>query len=233
MFMAKRISTPHTYTLYILPPSMSQQYTDIAHRLIQQSRRSHLTDSLYAYDDASVREITRECRYLNSQINDTVERLTNEADQSLMESDKPTLAQLTILNLCAQRNKRCLLGYHHHRLNKLRDLYWKSGAALAHLLNEHDNGGIRDELSPTEVDFLRGYSSLITQYKSPFLDVVDITSGSLEPPKDLHISVRVVRDAGLIETQGGPVDFRVGQRFMVRRSDVERLLVQGYLEQVD
>lgn len=209
-------------------------YTDTAHRLIRHSRRSNLTDALYPYDDASVREITRECRYLNQQINESVDKLSQEdGQQSFLMDDRKTLAQLTILNLCAQRNKRCLLAYHNHRLNKLTDLYWRSGAALAHLLHEHQGDGIRDELSPTEVDFLRGYSSLITQYKSPFLDVVDITSGNLEPPKDLHISVRVVKDAGLIETEGGPVDFRVGQRFMVRRSDVERLLVQGYLEQVD
>ncbi|TIA88436.1 hypothetical protein E3P99_02614 [Wallemia hederae] len=212
---------------------MSQNYTDTAHRLIHQSKRSQLTNTLYKYDDASIREITRECRYLNTQINQSIDTLSNLTEQSLLDSDKPSLAQLTILTLCAQRNKRCLLAYHYHRLTKLASMYWQSGGALAYLLNEHDAGGIRDDISPSELDFMRSYSQLVTQYKSPFLDVVDITSTSLEPPKDLHVSVRVVRDAGLIETQGGPVDFRIGQRFMVRRSDVERLLVQGYLEQVD
>ncbi|EOR04725.1 hypothetical protein E3P77_00214 [Wallemia ichthyophaga] len=211
----------------------THNYTDTAHRLIHQSKRSILTSSLYNYDDASIREITRECRYLNGQINSAIDALSNLTEHSLLDTDKPSLAQLTILTLSAQRNKRCLLAYHHHRLSKLSTLYWQSGAALAHLLNEHNGSGIRQLISPHELDYLRSYASLITQFKSPFLDVVDISSTSLEPPKDLHISVRVVRDAGLIETHGGPVHFKIGQRFMVARSDVERLLVQGYLEEVE
>jgi len=41
-----------------------------------------------------------------------------------------------------------------------------------------------------------------------------------------------VRDCGVIETELGTIDFRKGQRFMVRRADIEHLIVQGYLEEV-
>lgn len=52
------------------------------------------------------------------------------------------------------------------------------------------------------------------------------------PPKELFVTVRVVRDCGTIRTERGEIDFRKGQRFLVRRSDVEGLIVQGYLEEV-
>lgn len=46
------------------------------------------------------------------------------------------------------------------------------------------------------------------------------------------MTVKVVRDCGVVMTERGAIDFQRGQRFLVRRGDVERLVVQGYLEEV-
>ena len=54
----------------------------------------------------------------------------------------------------------------------------------------------------------------------------------MNPPKDIHVLVRVVRDCGIIQTEAGAIDFQKGQRFLVRRADIEHLIVQGYLEEV-
>ncbi|KAJ9094638.1 hypothetical protein QFC19_007851 [Naganishia cerealis] len=93
---------------------------------------------------------------------------------------------------------------------------------------------VRSRLSPQETDFLRGYNDLILDYKSEFLDVLDIASPVHRPPTidDLYVDVRVVRDCGTVYTELGQIEFRKGQRYMVRRSDIERLIIQGYLEEV-
>lgn len=93
---------------------------------------------------------------------------------------------------------------------------------------------VRSRLSPQETDFLRGYNELILDYKSEFLDVLDLTSSITRPPTidDLYVDVRVVRDCGTVYTELGQIEFRKGQRYMVRRSDIERLIIQGYLEEV-
>jgi GINS complex subunit 1 len=47
------------------------------------------------------------------------------------------------------------------------------------------------------------------------------------------VDVRVVKDAGEVVLEGGErVDFRKGERFRLARSAVERLIIQGYLEEV-
>jgi len=83
------------------------------------------------------------------------------------------------------------------------------------------------------LDFLRGYNNLILDYKSDFLDVLDLTGGIEKPPGELMVDVRVVKDAGEVVLEGGErVDFRKGERFRLARSAVERLIIQGYLEEV-
>ena len=127
------------------------------------------------------------------------------------------------------RNKRCLLAYHQHRMNYLKDLYWNLGGALPPILS---NPQIRANLAPHEVEFLREYNAMVVDFRADFTDELDITSGIEAPPKDIHVLVRVVKDCGVIQTEVGTIDFQKGQRFMVRKSDIEHLIIQGYLEEV-
>jgi len=69
-------------------------------------------------------------------------------------------------------------------------------------------------------------------FRSDFTDELDIMASITQPPKDLHALVVVVRDCGVIQTELGNINFKKGERFMVRRADVEHLIVQGYLEEV-
>ena len=56
-------------------------------------------------------------------------------------------------------------------------------------------------LSPEEAEHVRQYESLLAAHKSRWTDI-DLT-GSLEPPRDLFIDVRVLKDAGEIQTEYG------------------------------
>lgn len=58
-------------------------------------------------------------------------------------------------------------------------------------------------LSPQEEDYVRQYGDLLAAYKGQWTDI-DLT-GSLEPPRDLFIDVRVLKDAGEIQTEYGYV----------------------------
>jgi GINS complex subunit 1 len=114
-----------------------------------------------------------------------------------------------------RRNKRCLLAYHRTRTDKLEEMVW-NGSDIADLAgqqqrapNEGQNGGAdmgngegnSSSLSPEEEEYVRQYSDLLAAYKGQWTDI-DLT-GSLEPPRDLFIDVRVLKDAGEIQTEYG------------------------------
>lgn len=61
--------------------------------------------------------------------------------------------------------------------------------------------GNSSSLSPEEEEYFRQYSDMLAAYKGQWTDI-DLT-GSLEPPRDLFIDVRVLKDAGEIQTEYG------------------------------
>lgn len=63
--------------------------------------------------------------------------------------------------------------------------------------------GNHNSLSPEEEEYFRLYGDMLAAYKGQWTDV-DLT-GSLEPPQDLFIDVRVLKDAGEIQTEYGYV----------------------------
>lgn len=113
--------------------------------------------------------------------------------------------------------------------------------------------GNHSSLSPEEEEYFRLYSDMLAAYKGQWTDV-DLT-GSLEPPRDLFIDVRVLKDAGEIQTEYGYVVLLLSTLFFdmglwtrtdlgrvinltknsqlyVRHGDVERLIAQGFLERL-
>ena len=200
-----------------------RQLGDLATQLITESRRSTATDTLLKYNDTLIRTIIREQRGLESLITEALEQMTDNADPSQLPPSI-IIHQTTIL-----RNKRCLLAYHRHRMNFLKSLFWNLGGALAPILS---NPQIRANLASHEVDFLREYNAIVIDFRAAFTGELDIASGITNPPKDIHVLVRAIKDCGVIQTETGTIDFQAGQRFMVRRADVEHLIVQGYLEEI-
>lgn len=136
-------------------------------------------------------------------------------------ADPATACSLLVNHLCMRRNKRCLLAYHRTRTNKLEELVW-SGVDVLEPPNhiEHNDGGgssagtadsgngdgNSSSLSPEEEEYVRRYSDLLAAYKGQWTDI-DLT-GSLEPPRDLFIDVRVLKDAGEIQTEYGYANVR-------------------------
>ena len=277
----------------------ANQFGDLATQLLTESRRSTATNTLLKYNDVLVRAIIREQRDLEARIEAALASASSQSQSQDDDDDAPApgrqdahMPTVLLYQTAILRNKRCLLAYHHHRLEFLKDLYWSVGGALPLLLalppaaapaNAGGVGGgganpdpnqpaqpqgaggataglgaapqdVRSKLSPHEVDFLRAYAaSLLTLRTDAFSSAghgggvgagagggagrqgvaedVDLLAPIAHPPKDLQVLVRVVRDCGVVHTELGAIDFRRGHRFLVRRADIEHLIVQGYLEE--
>jgi len=212
-------------------------YGDLAHQLVTSSHRATQSSTsqlpLPKYAQNLILSIALETRQLGTSITTAAET----HGQVSLSQDRSLVCNLTVQHLAARRNKRCLLAYLHTRVGGIKERYWDAGGSLAHLLstptNDAEAPDLRSALSPQELDFLRGYNNLVLDYKSDFLDVLDLTGGIEKPPGELMVDVRVVKDAGEVVLEGGErVDFRKGERFRLARSAVERLIIQGYLEEV-
>lgn len=161
--------------------------------------------------------MTREVRDLDRDVSNILQPFNGSFDPS---ADPATACSLLVNHLCMRRNKRCLLAYHRTRTDKLEELVW-SGVDVLEVSGQADRDaagvssregadastgdGNTSSLSPEEEEYVRQYSDLLAAYKGQWTDI-DLT-GSLEPPRDLFIDVRVLKDAGEIQTEYGLVSY--------------------------
>ncbi|CAI5188753.1 ANM_HP_G0092100.mRNA.1.CDS.1 [Saccharomyces cerevisiae] len=207
-------------------------YGDLGNKLVLEAKR---TKQLYArsnqdvnlpmYHEDIIRNILKEV----SNLRKNTEYL-KEQQQLGMLDDKEAKCQYFVTLLCMERNKRCLLAYQRLRTDILDSMAWNNnGLDLMSSItfSQQDT----NNLSHQEQEYLKEYCDLITDLKSG--DLVDIDlSGSLVPPSDVFIDVRVLKDAGEIQTEYGVFNLIKDSQFFVRQSDVERLIQQGYLQKI-
>ncbi|KAI1082784.1 DNA replication complex GINS protein PSF1 [Whalleya microplaca] len=214
---------------------------DLGNKLVQYAKRTQNLPHLPPYQAEIVRAVTREVRDLDKDVANILEPFQGSFHPS---DDQATACTLLVNHLSMRRNKRCLLAYHRTRTDRLEELVWKGydvvdlagqqvrdaagGANGAPNVAHGDNG--TSSLSPQEEDYMRQYSDLLAAYKGQWTDI-DLT-GSLEPPRDLFIDVRVLKDAGEIQTEYGAITLTKNSQFYVRQGDVERLIAQGYLQKL-
>lgn len=176
---------------------------------VQHAKRTQKLEHLPPYQTEIVRAVTREVRDLDKDVSNILQSLQGSFEPS---ADPATACTLLVDHLCMRRNKRCLLAYHRTRTDKLEEMVW-NGSDVADLAaqqqREGQQGGAElgngegnsSSLSPEEEEYVRQYSDLLAAYKGQWTDI-DLT-GSLEPPRDLFIDVRVLKDAGEIQTEYG------------------------------
>lgn len=214
-------------------------YGDSGIKLVQHAKRTQNLAHLPPYQAELVRAVTREVRDLNKDVDDLLEPFQGSFDPS---EDQAVAYTLLVNHISMRRNKRCLLAYHRTRTDKLEELVW-NGADVVDLSGQQvrdgssrnstgltSGDGSTSSLSPQEEDYVRQYGDLLAAYKGQWTDI-DLT-GSLEPPRDLFIDVRVLKDAGEIQTEYGAITLTKNSQFYVRQGDVERLIAQGYLQKL-
>ncbi|CAI7665160.1 unnamed protein product [Penicillium pancosmium] len=216
-----------------LPEPTGMELTDVTQ--VQHAKRTQALAHLPPYQTEIVRAVTREVRDLDRD----VARLLDPFDGAFNPSVDPAVAcALLVDHLCMRRNKRCLLAYHRVRTEKLEELCWNGVDILEQQQpseSSEDRGqmqgaGGHSSLSPEEEEYFRQYGDMLAAYKGQWTDV-DLT-GTLEPPRDLFIDVRVLKDAGEIQTEYGVINLTKNSQLYVRQGDVERLIAQGFLERL-
>ena len=179
---------------------------------MQHAKRTQALNDLPPYQPELVRAVAREVRELDKDVSNILAPYNG----SFNPSSSPTIAcSLLVDHLCMRRNKRCLLAYHRVRLDKLEELCWSGEDVLDARIgqlesrNAHGTGELEgrslSSLSPDEEEYVRQYNDLLASCNGQWTDI-DLT-GALEPPKDLFIDVRVLKDAGEIQTEYGWVGF--------------------------
>ncbi|GME96647.1 unnamed protein product [Ambrosiozyma monospora] len=193
-------------------------YGDLANKLILDAKRTQTLDKLPLYQQTLVRSIVRETRDLHKE----ADQLASLAQsQGIGLNEKVNQCQLFVTHLCMRRNKRCLLAYERLRATKLDEMLWSNIEVDKDQLNN---------LSQYEQEYIVKYDELLSEFKGSLSDI-DL-GGSLEPPSDVFIDVRVLKDAGEIQTEYGVFNLTKDSQFFVRQADVERLIQQGYLKKL-
>jgi len=180
---------------------------------VQHAKRTQNLAHLPPYQTEIVRAVSREVRDLDKDVSNILQPFNGSFDPS---ANPATACSLLVNHLCMRRNKRCLLAYHRTRTDKLEEMVW-SGIDILESTTQADRdgpegsgpGGVdpnnsegqSSSLSPEEEEYVRQYGDLLAAYKGQWTDI-DLT-GSLEPPRDLFIDVRVLKDAGEIQTEYG------------------------------
>lgn len=223
-------------------------YAEQANNLVADAKRIASLSHLPPYATTTVRAVTKEVRDLDREVSSLLAPYSSSSTQSSDETqvkssfnpadDPATACALLVSHLSMRRNKRCLFAYHRMRTGKLEEMCW-NGADVSELQStmaltrsnwESRSSTTASSLSAEEEQYAHQYSNLLAAYKGQWTDI-DLT-GSLEPPKDIFIDVRVLKDAGEIQTEYGSITLTKNSQFYVRQGDVERLIQQGYLQRL-
>lgn len=222
-------------------------YGEQGNKLAIDAKRIHNLPHLPPYATTTVRAVTKEVRDLERESNALLAPYAYPNSQSSSSTpikssfnpadDPSTACALMVSHLSMRRDKRCLMAYHKTRTDKLEEMCW-AGIDVAEIqqaaVGSSSAGRQNDatsSLSAEEEQYVHQYSDLLAAYKGQWTDI-DL-AGSLEPPRDIFIDVRVLKDAGEIQTEYGSITLTKNSQFYVRQGDVERLIQQGYLQRLN
>ena len=211
----KNTRSPPTISPPLGTQSESFPYCVKAGLLLEELSRS---DWLPVYNEATIRAIGEECEALAVVYLDIVAAYPD--DHKVNPSVRTTLQ---VLQESIYRNKRCVLVYLNYRIGKIEELWWKTGSSS--LAPEFSA-----KLSSAEIEYYSKFRNLLEKT----MDAVDFDlSSHVQPPHDLLIEVRALKDAGeLLLQSGARVLLEKNSTHFLRRTDVEHLIRQNYLEQL-
>ncbi|KAJ7740003.1 GINS complex Psf1 component [Mycena maculata] len=190
-------------------------YGELATRLMQESKRSLDLQQLLPHNGPLIRSVIQEQHHIEQDI----ERAKNAGNWMAI-----VIMQRVIL-----QNKRCLLAYHSQRTDLIQQIYWSHGCTFGPVMHI-----ISANSSTEEINFLRNYHDSVGKLRSDVFpdDPFDIASSIEHPPANLMVTVDVIQSPGIICMESGTIDFKKGHRYVVRRTEVDHLIMQGYLQEL-
>jgi hypothetical protein len=129
--------------------------------------------------------------------------------------DKPKyVAAFNLFCTAFWRNRRMVLAYLKHRMDKIVNMWWQvSDAEIP--------AKAKDRLSVYEQKFFQNYDQIVAEYCEEIN--LDLTTGFC-PPSSTLIPVRVFSPFD---------DFEAGKEYLVRPDEVERAIYEGKAVQLD
>lgn len=220
----------------------TKMYGDLANKLMIETKRSTFLSELPIYLHELVKDIVQEVSDLDKDVTYLTEQQERASDIEDEDAKQINQCQIFATHLSMRRNKQCLLVYEKLRAEKIDRLCWLNidpfiGSELKGNENSnHESKSLSaktlmmENLSHPEQDYYKQYQELALDFKAGFSDI-DL-SVDLEPPKDLFIDVRVLKNGGEVQTEYGSFNLIKDSQFYVRKSDVDRLIQLGYLEEI-
>ncbi|KAF7494290.1 DNA replication complex GINS protein PSF1 [Sarcoptes scabiei] len=196
--------------------------------LIKESSRK-TTELIQPYNKILVDEVLDEMSTISQTLYQSLhadsEISSGDLDQSIMENRNKLLVSKIYLRAFLW-NKRCLLAYHHDRLQKLKKIRWQLGAILPI--------EIRSNISEDELRWFLNYSKNLSDYMSRLSDNKGIDLSLMKaPPKKLYIQVRCITEYGRLDLDDGTsVILSKDSMHYLPLSKCEKLIHQGILEQI-
>ncbi|CAL8068790.1 unnamed protein product [Calicophoron daubneyi] len=201
-------------------------------QLVKELKRSQAY-KIPAYNEEKIRICLEEMKTLyeaNYHDVQVVSNATSESSSSASEDQAGRIQCVLVRHAVLERNKRCLLAYHHSRLMYIKNLRWQFGTVLPK--------NIRQSLSEPEQAWFETYRSILANFMQAETDErggaggLDLTQSRI-PPKCLFMEVRCLTDFGEFETEDGSVlHLTKGSHHLMSRSDCEALIRQGVLEHI-
>lgn len=173
------------------------------------------------YNSKLIEEIQEEVKDLSVEAVSQCQGMDFRPSAALSEQQTTDAIVLALKTEIVLRHKRSVLSYLHYRTQKLEESRWQTGVKLpSHFQNN---------LSEEELQYFARYSKVLARYSA--LAGVDVTR-DLEPPKDVQVEVSVTEEMGEVELpESGTVELKKNTRLLLRRSEAESLIRQGYVQQ--
>ncbi|KAJ3311524.1 DNA replication protein psf1 [Blyttiomyces sp. JEL0837] len=115
-------------------------YGDEAMKLIRELKRQ--PDLIQPYRDDTVRDVLSEMKYLVDDMQEMYKEIQTLSSHEVIANSMLSPEEITerkngltiamsMHSASLLRNKRCLLAYHHHRLDRIRSITWELGGGAA------------------------------------------------------------------------------------------------------
>lgn len=148
-------------------------------------------------------------------------------------NSKPSMSarpSILLHNQAIQRHKRCLLAYHHHRMEIIKDIQRTHRVASQGGGEDDDaRGASAVSTHAGEAAFARDYASLREAYSASVFEL------DLLPPASHSVQVRVEKETGqvVLPDSGRIVSLTRGARLYLDRADAGDFLRQGIVRLCD
>ncbi|XP_043474727.1 DNA replication complex GINS protein PSF1-like [Leptopilina heterotoma] len=176
-----------------------------------------LSDEIKPFNDFVFKNVLDEMKTLTDDNYEQVRTVTEGVD---------IRGSIQLRHNALERNKRLLLTYVSHRMERLKKMRWELGSILP--------PEIKANLIAPEEKWFNNYNKALASYMRTIGDGRGLNiMKDMVPPKSLYVEVRCLVDYGKFEFEDGQVvNLKKNTHHLLPSTECETLIRQGILEHV-